>query len=128
VRQRTDRLLNSLVKAQLFLACYLHSGIGMPQDPPQAFRWTLKSAEGGFDIGAAAVAVMYQQGDGVTADPAKAQYGRTRVKQLQEQQRSKAADEKTREEVDRQTIDRAAKREWLDAHGMRCQNGDIVPR
>jgi hypothetical protein len=91
-------------------------------------RVGVKSAEGGFDIGAAAVAVMYQQGDGVTADPAKAQYWRTRVKQLQEQQRSKAADEKTREEVDRQTIDRAAKREWLDAHGMRCQNGDIVPR
>jgi uncharacterized protein len=73
------------VKAQLFLAYYLDGGIGVPKDPQQAFRWAMKSAEGGIDIGAASVAVMYRQGESVPADPAKAQYWRARAKQLQDQ-------------------------------------------
>ncbi len=62
------------VNAQYQLALSLLTGLGLPKDLPQAYRWMLKAAQGGQIRAQLALASMYRHGEGVTASLTDAAY------------------------------------------------------
>ncbi len=61
---------------------FLHQGLGVRRNDPEALQWLEKGADSGDYYGAQILSTMYEKGDGVAADPAKAQMWRTKSQQL----------------------------------------------
>jgi hypothetical protein len=72
-------------QAQLYLAYCLHDGVGTKSNPEQAVQWAAKSAENGNERGAFMLATVYEKGDGVAADSAKAGFWKKRGQELEAQ-------------------------------------------